>query len=70
MGISIENYRIRIGSHNKFVQAKKSMFSTERYILQPNVDPTFTVCADFNQGSASMFGSNAGRGVGPRPPQL
>ena len=23
------------------------------------IDPTFTVCADFNQGNASMFGNNA-----------
>jgi hypothetical protein len=26
MDISIENYRIRIGSHDNFVQARKSMF--------------------------------------------
>ena len=26
MGISIENYRISIGSHANFVQARKSMF--------------------------------------------
>ena len=25
------------------------------------IDPTFTVCADFNQGNASMFGNNAGK---------
>ena len=25
------------------------------------VDPTCTVCADFNQGNESVFGSNAGK---------
>ena len=124
MGISVENYRMRIGSHANFVQARKSMFQlkgkfwnqilimfylkvfylpclknlvkqTEKnnevfmwyaqivcynvYVplllrlsndVEENpgptnvneiVDPTFTVCADFNQGNASMFGSNAGK---------
>ena len=49
MGVTIEVHRSRIGSHHNFTQCRDI------------VDPTYTVHADFNQGSESMFGMNAGK---------